>query len=91
VEICAQLLRTALDFDSLDTQGNSAALAIDTMRSRLERYEPRVLDALAELRGGQGPRLGIREVFLSVLCVGMVFVDDVKTTLACCWWRAVSR
>ncbi|MBC8133139.1 MAG: response regulator [Deltaproteobacteria bacterium] len=80
VDLCAQLLRTALDFDSLDSQGNSAALAIDTMRSRLDRYEGRVLDALADLRGAQGPRLGIREVYLSVLCVGMVFVDDVKTT-----------
>jgi response regulator RpfG family c-di-GMP phosphodiesterase len=78
VDLGAQLLRAALDFDALDSQGNSTSLALDTMRGRLERYEARVLDALAEVRGGQGPRLGIREVFLSVLCVGMVFVDDVK-------------
>jgi CheY-like chemotaxis protein len=80
VELGAQLLRTALDFDALDSQGNSAALAIDTMRSRVDRYEVATLNALAELRGAQGPRLGVREVYLSVLCSGMVFVDDVKTT-----------
>jgi CheY-like chemotaxis protein len=79
VDLMAQCLRAALDFDALDTQGNSAALALDTMRGRSDRYEARVLDAMAEVRGAQGPRVGIREVFLSVLCVGMVFVDDVKT------------
>ena len=35
---------------------------------------------LAALRGGSGPRSGVREVTLAVLCVGMVFVDDVKTS-----------
>ena len=79
VDLGAQLLRAALDFDGFDTQGNSAALALDTMRNRIDRYEPRVLDALAALRGAQGPRLGIREVHLAVLCVGMVLVDDVRT------------
>ena len=48
------------------------------MRGRMDRYEPRFVDALSELRGGQAPRVGVREVFLSVLTVGMVFVDDVK-------------
>ncbi|MEO5769708.1 MAG: hypothetical protein ABIS92_15250, partial [Polyangia bacterium] len=80
VDLMAQLLRAALDFDVLDGQGSSGALSLDTMRGRKDRYEPRVLDTLAELRGANGPRAGVREVFLSVLCVGMVFVDDVKTT-----------
>lgn len=79
VELMAQILRAALDFDALDGQGNSGALALDTMRGRKDRYESKILDALAALRGADGPRAGIREVFLSVLCVGMVFVDDVKT------------
>lgn len=78
IELMAQVLRAALDFDALDTKGSSGTLAINTMRGRLERYEPRVLDALAELRGAEGPRVGIREVSLAVLCVGMVLVDDVK-------------
>jgi len=79
IDLMAQLLRAAVDFDTLDTQGSSGALSLDTMRGRKDRYEPRVLDALAALRGADGPRAGVREVFLSVLCVGMVFVDDVKT------------
>jgi hypothetical protein len=78
IELMAQVLRAALDFDALDTIGSSGTLAVNTMRGRLERYEPRVLDALAELRGADGPRIGIREVSLAILCVGMVLVDDVK-------------
>ena len=78
VELMAQLLRAAIDFDALESQGTAGALVIDTMRGRMDRYEPRFVDALSELRGGQAPRVGVREVFLSVLTVGMVFVDDVK-------------
>ncbi len=78
VELMAQLLRAAIDFDALESQGTAGALVVDTMRGRMDRYEPRFVDALAELRGGQAPRVGVREVFLSVLTVGMVFVDDVK-------------
>lgn len=78
VESMAQLLRAAIDFDTLESQGSAGALVIDTMRGRMDRYEPRFVDALSELRGGQSPRVGVREVFLSVLTVGMVFVDDVK-------------
>jgi len=76
----AQCLRAAFDLDAHETQGRTAAQALETMRGRLDRYEPRVLDALTELRSAQGTREGVREVFLSVLCVGMVFADDVKTT-----------
>jgi response regulator RpfG family c-di-GMP phosphodiesterase len=78
VEAAAQLLRAAGDFDILESQGSSVALAIDTMRGRSDRYEPRVVEALAELRAAQSAAVGIREVFLSTLCSGMVFVDDVK-------------
>jgi hypothetical protein len=80
VELMAQCLRAAFDFDAHDSQGHTAALALETMRPRLDRYEPRVVEALAEVRAGQGPREGVRDVFIAVLCVGMVFVDDVKTT-----------
>lgn len=79
LDLAAQILRAATDFDTLDTQGSSATLAVETMRARPLRYAPELLAVLASLREGQGPRAGIREVFLSVLCVGMVFVDDVKS------------
>jgi hypothetical protein len=77
-DLGAQLLRAAADFDVFDTQGSPAQLALGTMRGRATRYGSAVLDALGALRGAEGPRLGVREVFLSVLCAGMVFVDDVK-------------
>jgi response regulator RpfG family c-di-GMP phosphodiesterase len=79
IDLEAQVLRAAVDFDALDTQGSPASVSVETMRGRATRYGPAVLDALGELRGGQGPRAGIREIYLSVLCAGMVFVDDVKS------------
>ena len=79
VDVAAQLLRIALDFDDLDTQGNSASVALGTLRARQDRYEPRVLDALTAIRGAPGGASEVREVSMAVLCVGMVFVDDVKT------------
>jgi CheY-like chemotaxis protein len=78
IDLGAQLLRAAIDFDAFDTQGSPARLALETMRGRATRYGSAVLDALGELRGAEGPSLGVREIFLSVLCAGMVFVDDVK-------------
>jgi len=81
LDFLAQILRAAGDFDTLESQGSTASLTLDTMRGRGERYEPRVLEALAEVRGSsQGPRVVIREVTLAVLCAGMVLVDDVRTT-----------
>ena len=79
VETGAQLLRLALDFDDLEAQGNSPSLALGTMRARPDRYDLSVLDALAEIRGSQEAPSEVREVSMSVLCVGMVFLDDVKT------------
>lgn len=80
VDVGSQLLRLALDFDDLETQGNSPALAIGVLKARQDRYEPRFLDALAELRSASDARAEVvREVSLAVLAVGMVFVDDVKT------------
>ncbi len=79
VDLASHLLRVALDFDSLDTQGNSASTALGTLRARQDTYDPRALDALAEIRGNKGTKDDVREISLSVLCVGMVFVDDVKT------------
>jgi CheY-like chemotaxis protein len=75
----AQLLRVAIDFDELERQGLSAASGIDTMHGRAS-YDPRVLEALSEVRGGSGPADDVREVPVSGLRPGMVLAQDVKTT-----------
>jgi CheY-like chemotaxis protein len=79
VELSTQLLRIALEFDSGEAQGKAAATVIGALKARQDVYEPRVLDALAEIRTSKGTGVEIREVSLAVLCAGMVFVEDVKT------------
>lgn len=78
ISLGAQMLRIATDFDTLEARGCSAALAVTTMRGREGQYDPIVLNALGELRGGEGARTEVEELPLSALCVGMVLADDVK-------------
>src|SRR5919106_731136 len=74
----AQMLRIAIDFDTLEVQGHSPAAAIKTMKGRTGRYDVAVLDALEAVRGAFSEPDGARDVALSDLEVGMVFVEDVK-------------
>jgi CheY-like chemotaxis protein len=74
-----ELLKVARDFDALEVQGNTAARAVDMMRSRSGRYDADILDALQELRANEAPHETIVEVALSAIRVGMVFADDVRT------------
>jgi response regulator RpfG family c-di-GMP phosphodiesterase len=76
----AQLLRVALDFDTLEAQGATAALAVDTLRGRSQQYDPEVIGALARVRASEAEHHDVREVRLSALRVGMVFAEDVTFT-----------
>ncbi len=76
----AQLLRAAVDFDALESQGGDASLAVDTMRNREGRYDPRILEALIAIRGRREPTEDVKELALNELCVGMVLTEDVKMT-----------
>jgi response regulator RpfG family c-di-GMP phosphodiesterase len=78
IEKSARVLRAAADFDALEAQGNSAHLAVDTMRGRADRYDPEVLAALVELWGAGAPRQEVREVGLAGVREGMTFAEDVK-------------
>jgi CheY-like chemotaxis protein len=79
VEQGAALLRVAVDFDVVEAQGN-AALAVGTLRGRSQRYDPRLLEALDDLRGGEGPCDEIRELPVAAIGVGMVLAEDVRLT-----------
>ena len=73
----ARILRVAADFDALESAGNPPALAFNTMRGRSNRYDPAVLDALAEIHDLNQERNDIRVVPIWNLQVGMILVDDV--------------
>ncbi|HVU01436.1 MAG TPA: HD domain-containing phosphohydrolase [Polyangiaceae bacterium] len=76
---CAQVLKVAVDLDSLEAQGETAAFALDTLRGRMDRYDPEVVAALVAVRGGAEARRDVREVPTTGLRVGMVLAEDVKT------------
>jgi len=50
IDCGAHILRVVLDFDALEAQGNSAVLAIDTMRGRTQCYDAVTLEAFANIR-----------------------------------------
>lgn len=75
----AMLLRAAIDFDVLESQGDPARLALDTLRSRGSVYDPAVLEALDAVRGASGPEAELVELPASSLLIGMVLAEDVKT------------
>jgi response regulator RpfG family c-di-GMP phosphodiesterase len=74
----AQLLRIATDFDALEAEGNSLALALDTMLGRADRYDTAMLRAFEEIRGVHKERDEVRQVSLASLQVGMVLQEDVR-------------
>lgn len=74
----AQILRVAIDYDVLEMQGASSGVAIDTIRGRTGRYDPRVIEALVVVRGRNTQRHEVRELPLRALSAGMVFAQDVK-------------
>ncbi|MGH9351736.1 MAG: HD domain-containing phosphohydrolase [Terriglobia bacterium] len=75
----ARALKVILDLDALESQGILAEAALDLMWSRAGWYDPAILKALAEHRGG-AHGVELREIFLREVRPGMVFAEDVKTT-----------
>jgi response regulator RpfG family c-di-GMP phosphodiesterase len=76
----ANILKVVLDFDSLETQGNSAERAIDTLRGRTQSYDVETLEAFATIRCGTMQKDDVRELPLAGIREGMVLADDLKMT-----------
>ena len=74
-----QILRVARDFDALCARGMSVQAALDTMVGRGDAYDRDVIDALARTQGG-AQKGEIRVVPISLVRVGMTFLDDVMTS-----------
>jgi FixJ family two-component response regulator len=72
-----EILRLAIDFDVLEAQRHPGALAVEILLGRANRYDAAVLEALAEVRGGNAPR-DVREIAIAQLRPGMVLIDDVR-------------
>jgi response regulator RpfG family c-di-GMP phosphodiesterase len=75
----AHILRIALDFDTLDAQGNDAQHALDTMRGRSTFYNPDILETFAKAQCSSGSQKGAsRELPISAVQEGMILAQDVR-------------
>jgi CheY-like chemotaxis protein len=72
----AEMLRIASDFETLESRGDSAALALRTMAARAGEYDLTMLEAFKGCCGSTDLADEVRELPLSELRVGMVLADD---------------
>jgi response regulator RpfG family c-di-GMP phosphodiesterase len=73
----ARILRIAVDYDELESQGASAEVGLATMRSRTI-YDRRLMFAFVGLIDLGARASTVREVLLADLRVGMALADDVR-------------
>jgi response regulator RpfG family c-di-GMP phosphodiesterase len=74
----SQILRVAVDFDTLEAQGQSSGVALTTLKGRADQYEPQVLAAFLGLYGQRREGDKIRDISVGALRSGMVLAADVK-------------
>lgn len=88
----ARILKAALDWDTLETQGLTPELAMAEINDRQSQYDPNVLAALRRVHQIAKVRV-VRRVRLDELVDGAMLADDVKSingTLLCAKGQEVS-
>jgi len=73
----SRLLKLAIDYDELDSQGIDPKLAIETLRGR-NVHDPERLEAFASLRG-DAEQKSVLEVSVKDLRIGMILAQDLWT------------
>jgi CheY-like chemotaxis protein len=76
----AQLLKAAIEIDTLEGQGLSGSRAQAALKAQADYYDPAVLEAALAVCGGASTDEMVHEVSLAALKPGMVFATDVKLT-----------
>jgi response regulator RpfG family c-di-GMP phosphodiesterase len=77
----ARILLLALDYDGLTGRGQDSKLAIQTIRTKAERYGSSLIESFAGLVGAAAEKKEIRQIPLSMVQPGMTILDDVRTHL----------
>ena len=73
------ILRLLLEYDAEVVQGHPIELAIQKLRARQDRHDPKVINALESLLGAAVAPQELCEVTVDRVRPGMVFVDDLYT------------
>jgi hypothetical protein len=68
-----------LDYDMLVTQGSSDKDAVDTLKARGLRYDPKLLELLARRLGAELTTDEIKELPLRDVLIGMTLLKEVRT------------
>jgi response regulator RpfG family c-di-GMP phosphodiesterase len=75
----AGILRLLLDYDAEVVQGHPIELAVQKLRARQDRHDPKMIHALESLLGAAVAPQELCEVTVDRVRPGMVFVDDLYT------------
>jgi response regulator RpfG family c-di-GMP phosphodiesterase len=78
IPLGARVLKLVSDYDFLEASGTSTGAAIAALQARKGHYDPKLLGALARVKGKAAP--GVGEVKLAALQTGMLLVQDVMST-----------
>ena len=79
VPLGANILRMVLEYDTQIAQGNSVAVATQTLRARTGRHDPPLIDHLAAVVGAGSGRSEIIEIPVRQAKPGMIILDDLRT------------
>jgi len=74
----AEIMRTAMDFDSLISQGKSAAQALGEMKSGNNSYHPDILKTLREIQVAQ-VEMHLKAVNIRDLNDSMILAENIQT------------
>jgi response regulator RpfG family c-di-GMP phosphodiesterase len=80
IPVGSRMLRIALDFDALESQGLLSSAGLETLRARKGVYDPELLVAFGTMLGQQQQQAVHRELKLALIRPGMVFMEDVRTS-----------
>lgn len=81
VKLGGQILRVVLEYDAEIARGHSVPATIQILRSQSDRFDAKLVKALESLVGEAVESQRVSEVLVGRLTPGMVFVDELRTSI----------
>jgi response regulator RpfG family c-di-GMP phosphodiesterase len=81
ITLGANILRLVLEYDTQLVRGSAPAIAVQTVRARIGRHDPQLLEYLASIVGAGSGKSEIIEIAVGKVQVGMVILDEVRTDM----------
>jgi len=81
IKLGAGILRLVLEYDAHIAQGQSATRAIAALRAHAARHDTALIEGLESMVGATVGTLEVSEVAVGRVTPGMVFIDDLRTSV----------